>query len=482
MPFTLQGNFAFLHANQPDNLSSVMSANQIKSSFDSQALELKTTLNGLITALGSTAANNSGAENIGIEPIAGVTGANIQDGLQSLKGLIDTNATNIAANTTALGTKLNLTGGTISGTLVVTGTISEGGTLLSSKYLLQTGGTISGALTVTGILLSNNSVRADVTPTGQTTLVLKNSTDDSYLRHFTTGANLYLSSSNYASTASKNLLITGYSGNNMAKLSLLADDVTIAGTITASGAISEQGTTLANKYLAKTGGTVTGNITMVGDITGTGYTADFTSLREDGVRVNQTYLKLAGGTLTGTLTGTTINATTLQEGGTNLASKYLALTGGTLVGSLTISNAGAITFTADTTTNNGRIRFTSTASSNQIQSGDTANVAKNLTIGGTGGTPIPDLNVAANIFRINSQPLQSGMVTIVPVANTPTKATVTFPTAYSSPPHVVATGESAVIGSQLQGVSVANITNTTVDIYIYRTNTNSTNVHWIAMA
>jgi hypothetical protein len=480
MPFIQQGAFSFLHANQPDNLSAILTADQIKNKFDSQALELKTTLNNLIIALGSTVLGDSGAKNIGTGAISGVTGATVQDMLINLKSQIDANN-------------------------------------------LLSGGNVTGNLTVSGIVQGNNSIRSDSAVAGQTTLVLKNSADDAYLRFFTTSANNYLASSNYASTVSKNLLITGYSGNNMTKLTLNADNVTVNGTIT-------EGTTLLTAKYAQlaTANTFTGAITinntltMTGNLTVTGSstfnstsqvsianfknnnggylmvsapgnnafqsvdttataTKDFSIEGYGGANITNLYLK--ANTISGM---TTINATTLQEGGTNLSAKYAQLGANTFTAGQTISSGGLVlnegTINSASATNDGKIRTAFTPTLNYIQSGNNAGSSpKNLTISGYGATTMNECNIVANTLKINGQPLQSGSVTIVPVANTPTKVTVTFPTPYSSPPHVVATGESAVPGSQMQTVSVANITSTTVDIYLYRTNTTSTNIHWIAM-
>jgi hypothetical protein len=132
MPFTQQGTFTFLHVNQPDNLSSVMSAAQIKSSFDSQASELRTSFNNLVIALGSTIANDSGAKNTGISAISGVTGSNIQDALADLKTQIDT--------------KLGTSGGTMSGDVVVskagaTAQISASSTADATRVRLVTSAT-----------------------------------------------------------------------------------------------------------------------------------------------------------------------------------------------------------------------------------------------------------------------------------------------------------------------------------------------------
>ena len=74
-----------------------------------------------------------------------------------------------------------------------------------------------------------------------------------------------------------------------------------------------------------------------------------------------------------------------------------------------------------------------------------------------------------------------GSTSITPTANTPTKKTINFNKTFSTTPIVIATAESAVIGDTVKGVSVANITETGCDIYIYRTNNTTTNVNWIAM-
>lgn len=76
--------------------------------------------------------------------------------------------------------------------------------------------------------------------------------------------------------------------------------------------------------------------------------------------------------------------------------------------------------------------------------------------------------------------MQHGFVNVTPVADTPTKAHVTFPQAYAETPTVVVSGVSAVIGSTLKGVSVQNISTTGFDVYVNRTNATETAVMWIA--
>jgi collagen triple helix repeat protein len=224
--------------------------------------------------------------------------------------------------------------------------------------------------------------------------------------------------------------------------------------------------TALNGKLSTTGGTVNGNITMVGDIIGTGYTVDVSSLREDGVRVNQTYLKLSGGTLTGTLTGTNIN-----------------MTGGT-----SVINTSATVTIAQLKNNNGIMAFVGGASNNAFQSINSAGTGvRDLNIEGYSGGVIGTVNIKATNLQqngvqvITDSLLQSGKVTITPVANTPTSANVTFSPAFAVAPIVTCAAVSAVPGTQVTGVAVSNITTTGCVIYVTRTNTNSTDVNWIAL-
>jgi hypothetical protein len=85
MPLNPMGNFSFNHIDQQDDLYKTKTAAEIKQLFDSRGNELKTALNALITALQSTTTDNSGAENIGIQSITGVTGSNVQSALEDLR-------------------------------------------------------------------------------------------------------------------------------------------------------------------------------------------------------------------------------------------------------------------------------------------------------------------------------------------------------------------------------------------------------------
>lgn len=82
MPLVPQGDFTFKHVNQTDTPS--VSASTLKGQWDTQANELKTTLNNLITALEKTTVT-SGAQQIGSLAIADITGTSIHAQLLSLR-------------------------------------------------------------------------------------------------------------------------------------------------------------------------------------------------------------------------------------------------------------------------------------------------------------------------------------------------------------------------------------------------------------
>lgn len=79
------GNFTFKHIDQQDDLYKTKTAAEIKAALDSQPNELKAVLNALIDSLQATTAGDSGAKNLGVSTISGVTGANIQAVLEDLK-------------------------------------------------------------------------------------------------------------------------------------------------------------------------------------------------------------------------------------------------------------------------------------------------------------------------------------------------------------------------------------------------------------
>ncbi len=76
--------------------------------------------------------------------------------------------------------------------------------------------------------------------------------------------------------------------------------------------------------------------------------------------------------------------------------------------------------------------------------------------------------------------IKRGTVDITPsAANTPTKVTVSLSSVgFTSVPNIQVTANSSVPGTQVTGVSYSNLTLTSVDIYLTRTNTNTTTVSY----
>ena len=77
--------------------------------------------------------------------------------------------------------------------------------------------------------------------------------------------------------------------------------------------------------------------------------------------------------------------------------------------------------------------------------------------------------------------VQKGSVSITPKANTPTSKTVTFSSAFSASPQVVATPITEVPGTTVLGVGVTDVSKTGFTLYLTRTNNTSTSVRWIAI-
>lgn len=90
---------------------------------------------------------------------------------------------------------------------------------------------------------------------------------------------------------------------------------------------------------------------------------------------------------------------------------------------------------------------------------------------------INELN--GNLRGLNS--IQTGYVAIIPVADTPTKKHINFETPFTTAPRVVVSNNGTVPGTIVLGVSTAAITATGFDLYVTRTNTTETGVHWIAV-
>lgn len=101
---------------------------------------------------------------------------------------------------------------------------------------------------------------------------------------------------------------------------------------------------------------------------------------------------------------------------------------------------------------------------------------------GSSGNPYFGVTLQGKLFaRSSSGFCQKGAVVCKATANTPTKTSVTFSSAFSVVPTVVATPISAQPGTYVKCVSVSNVTTKGFDIYLNRTDSNSTSVAWIAM-
>jgi len=108
MTLDKMGAFTFDHTNQQDDLYKGMSAAEIKVAFDSRGNELKEALNTLIDALQAT----TGAGEIGVSAIPGLTGTNIQSLIESLKTLVDSksNSTDVYTKSALLSTTIDVSG------------------------------------------------------------------------------------------------------------------------------------------------------------------------------------------------------------------------------------------------------------------------------------------------------------------------------------------------------------------------------------
>lgn len=90
-----------------------------------------------------------------------------------------------------------------------------------------------------------------------------------------------------------------------------------------------------------------------------------------------------------------------------------------------------------------------------------------------------DVHVTGSLEAGN---MQVGVTALVPVANKPTKVVVSgLNLQGTGPVRVIATAESTVPGSTFREVTTADHTPYGFSIWGYRTNTTSTNIHWLAM-
>lgn len=87
----------------------------------------------------------------------------------------------------------------------------------------------------------------------------------------------------------------------------------------------------------------------------------------------------------------------------------------------------------------------------------------------------------SGLFENGLEVLESGWVTITPVANSPTAVYVTFKKHYNKIPVVLTTASSGVIGTQVLGTSTNGITQDGVNIVVTRTNTTPTSVYYYVL-
>ena len=101
---------------------------------------------------------------------------------------------------------------------------------------------------------------------------------------------------------------------------------------------------------------------------------------------------------------------------------------------------------------------------------------------GSSGNPYFGVTLQGKLFaRSSSGFCKKGTVVCKATANTPTKTSVIFSSAFSAVPTVVVTPISAQPGTYVKCVSVTNVTTKGFDIYLNRIDANSTSVAWIAM-
>lgn len=85
MPLQKLTTFTKTVSQLADKPNGTMTAAQIKAQFDAAPEELRGVVNAIVDVLISTTQGDSGANNIKISSIVGVTGTDVQTALQSLK-------------------------------------------------------------------------------------------------------------------------------------------------------------------------------------------------------------------------------------------------------------------------------------------------------------------------------------------------------------------------------------------------------------
>ena len=82
-------DFTFKFVGQVDNLSTVYTPSELKTKFDSRGVELRAFINALVGILNSVTDGSSGADNIAVTTVSGLSGNTVQVLLEALKTAID---------------------------------------------------------------------------------------------------------------------------------------------------------------------------------------------------------------------------------------------------------------------------------------------------------------------------------------------------------------------------------------------------------
>ncbi|MCD8382779.1 MAG: phage tail protein [Clostridiales bacterium] len=195
------------------------------------------------------------------------------------------------------------------------------------------------------------------------------------------------------------------------------------------------------------------------------------------------------------VTGATTLNNTLSVTGAATLSSTLAVTGAaTLSSSLSVSSTitvgnnarfanGYGVYVADT---GGTYRLLGNLNAANNYLLCTGSMTNTLYIGTTSYTSNIYLRTAGSVYAgpksIRVPEVQKGYISITPsAANTPTGSAVTFSSTFSGTPRVVATPSTTVPGTTVTGVGTSGASSTGVTIYVTRTNTSSTGIHWIAV-
>lgn len=96
--------------------------------------------------------------------------------------------------------------------------------------------------------------------------------------------------------------------------------------------------------------------------------------------------------------------------------------------------------------------------------------------------PATDLNlyVRDNLAFLKER-MQVGNTTVTPVAGVPTSVTVAFPIPFESPPRVMVSASTTVIGGTVLGVSADEFTNVSFRATVTRTTAVTTTLVWLAV-